>query len=199
MDMIVIENETIYQKEALEDTHYRNCEIRFEDTEHFIRNVVFERCTFIYGDKHKWDIRDCTFKNCDLSLGGFEDSYLMNVTFDYCKLMSFSLHQCYLHNLLISNSMGQYFGMSDSKIRSATFKSTPFHTASFMHLDHKNMTFHECRLDECNFEETRLKGIDLRSCEFSYILYSPHLVKGLKIRSDQAIIFAIQMGLEVDY
>lgn len=193
-----IDNLSIKTYEIETDTHYKRCTIHLDDPEVKLSNMVFERCTFILNNKENWDIRSCIFKSCDLSLLSFENSYFSKVDFERCKLMNFSLYKCSLNTLAIYDSMGPFMSISDSKIRALKIADSSCKEASFMRLDHKNLIFKDTILDGVNFEETNLRGIDLQTCDFTHIFYSMQLVKGLKIRADQAIPFVQQMGISVE-
>lgn len=196
--MRFIEDVVVTTKELEVGRYYKKCEIIIDSNEVKIYGCSFENCTFTFELQEKLDIQSCVMKSCDLSLHLIENSYLSNVVFNQCKLMSFSFYKCVLKNITITDSMCNYMSISDTKIIDSSIINSSCLNSSLMRLNHKNLVFEKSNIDGTNFEDTKMKDIDLRTCEFDYILYSQHLLSGLKIRSDQAISFAVQLGIDVD-
>jgi uncharacterized protein YjbI with pentapeptide repeats len=57
------------------------------------------------------------------------------------------------------------------------------------------VAFKECDLNEANFEQTPLKGIDLSTCTFERINVSIKDIAGCEVTEDQALGFARLLGL----
>ena len=59
----------------------------------------------------------------------------------------------------------------------------------------KKVEFDSCSLDEANFDQTSLKGIDISSSTFDTLTVSVNDLRGCKVSPYQAIQFASLLGL----
>ena len=59
------------------------------------------------------------------------------------------------------------------------------------------MVYHECNLNEVNFIGTALKGVDLSNSSFQQLSVSLENLKGCEVSTEQAIGFAVLMGLKI--
>jgi uncharacterized protein YjbI with pentapeptide repeats len=67
--------------------------------------------------------------------------------------------------------------------------------ADFYEAELKNTEFDRCDLNDVNFAETGLSGVDLSSNSFENIQVTVEKLAGCTVSPEQAIAFARQMGL----
>lgn len=59
------------------------------------------------------------------------------------------------------------------------------------------MKFYECDINDVDFTATALKGIDISTCTFDNLTVSLDSLNGCEVSSEQAIGFAMLLGLKV--
>ncbi|NLL75495.1 MAG: hypothetical protein GX233_06995 [Erysipelothrix sp.] len=189
--------ERVYMDDLERGVHYEDCIINESDDGVRLNEMMFTRCMFNSSNFVRSEILDVIFDHCDLSNFEFDNSHIYRCEFHNCKLMATSLYECFIKDVLFDRCMMNYSNISNSKVEDLSFVGGSAVEASFMNLKQKKMNFKSIDLEGSNFTETALKGIDLSEANFSNLLYSPHLIKGLSVNAIQAESLLIAMGVHV--
>lgn len=192
-----IEGETLLSSELLEHTYYKNCHIILEEDAYEFKYVVLESCLVAPEKMERLEVLNASFINCDFSNFEFDKSYFNNVTFKNCKLTGTLFNGNYFRDTKFENCLMRYVSFAEGKLQGMTWKECDVTEGIFMNMEHKKFVMKNCKIERMNFSDTKMRGVDLTECDFQSILYSIEAIRGVKIRSDQAVAFAIQMGFDV--
>ena len=163
-----------------------------------VADIRFDRCIFEFSTIENSEWIRCEFRYCDLSNKNIYESYLSDVTFDNCKLLATTIAKSSIKGITINGCLCREFSIIETKVDHYRMKSSDWSLGAFRDIKYRHVVLNENKVDGLDFADTVLKDIDLRDCEFDSIVYTPRLIKGLKIRSDQALGFVMQMGIKVD-
>ncbi len=181
------------------DNHYISCHFSVSNQPIRISDVTFDHCQFEQDDFDRSDWNFVVFKGCNFLNATFHKSYLSNSQFIDSQLMGadFSVGTRIINCQLVDSTL-KYANLSETKIENTKFIRDNLAEASFQNVQLKKaVIFDDCRLDQIDFLDTRLAGVDLSTSEFDQMTVNPELIKGLIINSWQAGILIGLLGVEV--
>ncbi|ODJ66507.1 pentapeptide repeat-containing protein [Brochothrix thermosphacta] len=178
-------------------THYVNCKIDITASFEGCEDIHFENCIFTDLTFKRCEFLDVIFSGCDLSNSDFEDSVFFRVLFKSCKLMGANFISTYSKDTQWIDSQLPYANFSEAKLVKSAFEANDMTESFFQDATFESIRFIKDRLTGCDFSQTKLKGVDLSTCEFYHIVVSPELLKGLKIAHSQASAIVHHFGVEL--
>lgn len=164
--------------------------------------VCFDRVKFVNVNfrgtsLRKTEFTDVVFDNCDLSNIDFGESVFHRVTFHQCKLLGMDFSEATLRNTVFEKCYADYAVLRFVSAKQVKFVSSSFAKADFFKMTISNLLFDETKLDQAQFSQTKLNGIDLSNCEFDSLGASLEDLQGCIISPEQASVFAGLFGLVV--
>ena len=174
---------------------------KFEDIDINAEDMEFEKCIFknckITGTFEKAVFRDVIFENCDFSNCLMMENSFMRVEIKDSKFVGCNFTDSRLYHLICENSIFQYANFNSATIEDTVFDKSDLTKRFFDNFNFKNVYFEYRKLIETSFFKTKLKDIDVSSCEFSGITTSIEDVKGLIVNNFQAIELSKLLGIVI--
>ena len=174
---------------------------KFEDIDINAEDMEFEKCIFknckITGTFEKAVFRDVIFENCDFSNCLMMENSFMRVEIKDSKFVGCNFTDSRLYHLICENSIFQYANFNSATIEDTIFDKSDLTKSFFDNCNFKNVYFENSKLIETSFFKTKLKDIDVSSCEFSGITTSIEDVKGLIVNNFQAIELSKLLGIVI--
>ncbi len=165
--------------------------IENEDVEKLVLSkVTFNNVTMMDSSFYKVDITDVVFENCDLSNTSFKEGILFRVLFKDCKLMGLDLEEANLRNVTFENCKLDMSAFVDADLKPVLFENCYGAKLS-------KVKFNSCNIEDIDFTETVLTGIDISTCKFENINVDMKSLKGCIVSREQAIGFSTLLGLKV--
>ena len=163
-----------------------------------IENAIIKNCRFSNTDFGRSDFMDVVFENCDFSNVDLSQSSIHRIEFKGCKFVGTNFPACSFGNVVFEESVINLASFFESKLKKVLFdrviaRNTYFYNCKF----NSAVEFQSCNLDESNFYNTSLKGVDISSSTFDSLIISFDELKGCKVSPSQAIYFASLMGLVI--
>ena len=183
---INIDYSDIACEEEISNTSIKNKKIEFNNNIK-INSSIFENVSFNNTSIEALDITDVIFKNCDLSNLSFINSIMYRVEFINCKLYGTSFIDCTFNNVKIDRSMCKYINMSDNDIIKSVFEDCSFEESIIKNCKLNKVIFNNINFNLSNIYNTKLKDIDLSSCNLRNIYSDLNSIKGSIIEPYQAM------------
>ncbi|WP_162160625.1 pentapeptide repeat-containing protein [Paenibacillus gorillae] len=193
-----LELEVMEQDSEFVDRIVQDCELYGEAPyKACFDRMKFTNVTMRGARMRKSEFTDVIFERCDLSNADFQDAIFHRVVFKDCKLIGMDLSSGMLRNASFIDCHAEY-----AVFRMINAKRVRLHGGTFAYGDffNSNLTefyLEETRLDQAQFSQTKLSGIDLSSCEFDSLGATLPELRGCIISPLQAAAFAGQLGMVV--
>ncbi|MBB5872447.1 uncharacterized protein YjbI with pentapeptide repeats [Allocatelliglobosispora scoriae] len=187
-----VTNEDWYA-EDIEDRTYLRCSFEHVDlTEATSAGAVFEECTFgnvkFNASRHTDSaFLRCTFKRCNL----FEAEFVG------CKLVGSSFTESAVRPMRITGGDWSFVGLAGADLRGVTITGTRMREVDLTAANCTDAVIVDTDLSGGQLHSAKFGGCDLRGSDLTAL--DPTLVelRGAVINSDQAIIIAQALGLEI--
>lgn len=174
----------------------RDCTIESDDLEKLeISQVVFKNVVFLNVSFTRMVLTDVIFENCDLSNADFMEANMQRVEFRESKMIGINLADSHFHHVLFDNCMLHLGAFGYSRFKQAKFSGCMMQQVDCYECTFAKVGFDTCDLDEANFHQTDLNGIDLSTSRFLRLTVSVDDLRGCTISAEQAIGFATMLGL----
>lgn len=194
----MIENKLISLDDVISGESYFKCEFQYSNGNIMLDEIMFDNCTFQQEDFSLADILDCTFINCDLSNYIFNESNIYRTTFKNSRLLGTSWIGSNLKEFSIDACQADLSNFSDASINKASFSNSTFKEAYFQSVSFKNtIKFDKCNIEAIDLMGTKLKNVRVDSSQFDTIIFSPELMAGFQINSQQGVVILSALGLKV--
>lgn len=137
------------------------------------------------------------FDHCEFDHVCLSDSTLCRVHFIGCRVSGLEMTNALIQDVLFQSTKGNYCNFSGSKLKDCAFTQSDFSFSSFVHCDWMHSSFDYCNLDDSEWLNTPLKGIDFSTSSISNILVSNDLLKGVIVNERQALEFVRILGIVI--
>lgn len=193
----MIKNQQLMLDEIEEGNHYRNCQFTYGIQPIYATEVTFENCEFP-EEMMRSEWLDCSFKKSILSNINFAESIIYRCRFGQCQMLGTNFSKNRWKDTQFTDVRADYSNFSESIFEKVQFSKTQLLEASFQAMTiKKGMIFIECLLNDADFMDTKLNGIDFSKSDFEQLIFSPSLLKGAKISSQQASHILAMMGVKI--
>lgn len=156
------------------------------------KNVIFDEVIFPLAE-----FTDCYFDHCDLSNADLNGSLIHRVHFSDCKLLGADFSEATFGNVHFDACIMKWSAFGFSRLKHVSFDSCVLDGGDFYECLLQKTIFHHNDLNEANFGNTPLKGIDLRTNTFQRLQITLPELEGCMVTSEQAIGFARLLGLQI--
>lgn len=197
--MTQIKNQSLKFDDIEPDNTYFNCTFAVSNAPIRVGDVTFDHCKFLQDNFDRSDWNFVIFKGCSFLNASFHESYLSNSQFIGGQLMGadFSVGTRIVNCQFVDSNL-RYANLSETKMTVVKFTNSNLTESSFQAVTFKKqISFDQSELDQIDFLDTNLKGVDLSKAKFETLLVNPELIKGLKINSWQASLLIGLLGVEV--
>ncbi|MFF2091494.1 pentapeptide repeat-containing protein [Paenibacillus sp. NPDC058174] len=166
---------------------YKACFDRMKFTNVTMRGVRMRKSEFT----------DVIFERCDLSNADFQDAIFHRVVFKDCKLIGMDISSGMLRNATFIDCYAEYAVFRMINAKRVKLQGGTFAYGDFFNSNLTEFYLEETKLDQAQFSQTKLSGIDLSSCEFDSLGATLPELRGCIISPLQAAAFAGQLGMVV--
>ena len=161
-------------------------------------DCIFKDVSFAGSDFTSAEFVDVRFETCDFSNVNFQ-----NATFHRCEILNSKLTGADFANANLGHTLfteidGRYSNFSFAGMKEVEFNGCSIVDAEFYECTFKVVRFIKCKMDNSNFTETNLAGIDLSNSTYDRIEVTLPKIAGCIVSKDQAIGFARVLGLSVN-
>ncbi|WP_173275217.1 pentapeptide repeat-containing protein [Paenibacillus sp. NEAU-GSW1] len=186
-DEYEISGRSIADAEFSGHSAYRTCFVRSTFTNVAMRGTSLRKAEFT----------DVVFERCDLSNAILQEASFYRVVFKDCKLIGLDMTDCTLRNVTFIDCNGEYgvFRMTD--IKRVKLEGGSFAYSDFFNSNLTEFYLRNTKLEQAQFSQTKLAGVDLSSCEFDSLGATLQDLRGCIISPMQAAVFAGQFGMVV--
>ncbi|CAM4429032.1 uncharacterized protein YjbI with pentapeptide repeats [Paenibacillus endophyticus] len=160
--------------------------------------VVFQNVVFRGTSLRKAEFTDVRFVNCDLSNIDLSEVILHRVSFHNCKLLGMDITGSTLRNVWFEQCYADYAVLRFTNAKGVKFEKTSLAKADLSNMTIAQFYMKEANIDQAQFSQTKLGGVDISSCEFNAIGAGLEDLRRCIISPAQAITFAAHFGLVVD-
>lgn len=162
-------------------------------------NTSFYKCKFMNCQFENTYFYKCQFINCDISNCFFTKTFFKECYIEECKAIGTEFPEAIIRNCHIKNSIFRYANLGLSKIDDTKIEASDFTEASMNEIVFKKIKLDTVILINVDFFKTKLKSIDLSSCDIEGILISDTFneLKGAKINAEQAANLISLLGIQV--
>lgn len=165
-----------------------------------LHGVELTRCSLAGASMQKASLYNCTLVGCDLSNANLDGAYLSHSRLVDCKLEGTRLTKAFMRSCTFARCQCRYFNLGESKLENVVLRRCDLREAflSDVHL-RKGLGLEECDLTGADFFRTRLRGIDLSTCEIAGLTLGEDRseLKGAIISAEQAQDVAVMLGLRI--
>ena len=157
------------------------------------RNVIFSDCHFPH-----LDFLDCIFDHCDLSNIECSEGSIHRCRFEQCRMTGSDISANVIHNTAFIKNTGKYINFSFTKFKQVTMEDNDFTSGGFNGCEFKKIIFTDCKLDQCEFVNAVLDGVNWKTCSIDEIMITIENLRGLTVSSEQAANIAQLFGLTIE-
>lgn len=195
----MIEHQTLSLDAAVEGETYDHCRLTVSQHELKLAGVTFSNCQFEQTDFRGGEWLDCTIKGSQFLNADFTESVMYRCQFSGCQLMGADFTRCVWHQVTVTDCQASYLILAESKLKAVSFKETQLTESSFqaVKLLKPGLTVTGGELTGADFSGTPLKLVDLSQSRFDSLLFTPSLLRGLKLNQWQAATIAASLGIDV--
>ena len=158
---------------------------------HF-KNVTFEAVVF-----ERLELVDCVFDGCNVSNTEMIDAIIHRTAFNDAKLVGTNFSGSTFVGVSLTSCLADYSAFNDANLKRVLIQETSLIAAEMMNVTWDKWTLTSCRLDGLQLFHTSLKGLDVHTCQFETIAFTPELVKGFVIDSMQSVALVEQLGIKI--
>ncbi len=156
----------------------------------------FVKCDFSESSLEQAGFRDVIFENCDFSNCDFTKAAFQRVVFQNCKLMGADFVEGAMRYVRVCDCDARYANFADGKAQDTIFDHTRLENAAFLRFK-LAAAFSQCGLNQAAFEQTPMKGFDLRTCRLGGLQVTLSDLKGAIVTPVQAADLAVLLGLVI--
>lgn len=163
-------------------------------------HVELEHCSLCGARLAKASFYDCTFVECDFSNADLKETYFARCTLMGCKLEGAQLTKAFFRSTRLTDCMGRYGNWGEATLESVALSGCNMREAFLNEVRLKRGTrFEHCDLERADFFRTRLRGIDLSTCNIAGIMVSDtkEELRGMLIAAEQAVDLVGLLGVRV--
>src|SRR5690625_1837181 len=143
---------------------------------------------------HQLELVDVIFEKCNLSNTEMIGAIIHRTAFEQTKLVGTNLSDSTCIGVSFNDCQANYSAFNYATLKRVLFQETSLIASEMMDMTWERLTFERCRLDALTMFHTTLSCLDLHSCTFEQIAFTPDLLKGLKISPMQSLAIATQLG-----
>lgn len=177
---------------------YIDCHFSYSNHEVRLDNVTLKHCTFDQSDFSQSEWQDCVIEQCDFSQTDFSEAIVYRTTFSQTKLMGANFTKSRFKNVTVKSAMADYAIFAESDWQAVIFSDVRLRDTSFQATKLKQgLEFIDCELDDADFYETSLKGVDFSRSHFASIRFTMDQAQGSIMSAEQAIQIALNQGITV--
>lgn len=173
-----------------------------EDTTQINRLIIdknrWQKTTFSNQQCEAIEISDTIFDSCDFSNTEWIDSSFHRVLFKNCRLTGVNFADSYISHCEFKQCTMPYTSFNFAKIRYTGWLSSDLSLSEFSDLDWKHCEFNDCHLEKSTWLNTTFSGLNLSSCHFEQLYFSPDKIQGLIVNMDQIISIGLALGMVID-
>lgn len=195
----MIENKRMSLDDVEVAEHYKDCLFSYSSGSLHFSEVTFENCEFQQTEFSRSEWLDCQFIHMDLSNNVINESFFYRCTFDNCQLMGVDFSGNKWKSNKVVACKGDYVSFSCASIENCSFVETSLRESFFQEVKiKKGLKFDNCLLNQADFLETHLAGVDFSKSLFDSVIFSPELLKGCTINHIQATNLIALLGVKVN-
>lgn len=172
---------------------------KLEEIDFNAEDVEFEKCIFkdckITGTFEKAVFHDVIFENCDFSNCLFREGSFIRVEIRNSKFVGCDFSDSRVYHLMSRETIFRYANFSSASLEEVLFEKCDLSNSSCTECKLKNTYFELSKLIQTQFFKTKLKGIDISTCEISGIITTFEDIKGLTVNNFQAIELSKLLGI----
>lgn len=193
LDVTTIKSDTEY-----EDVIFHDGIITGEQLEkNYFRRVRFVNVTFEAVHFHQLELMDVIFEKCNLSNTEMIGAIIHRTAFRQTKLVGTNFSDSTCIGVSFNDCQANYSAFNYATLKRVLFQESTLVATEMMDMKWERLAFDSCRLDGLNTFHTRLSGLDLHTCTFEQIAFTPELLKGVKISPAQSLAIVAQLGVEI--
>lgn len=195
----MIEHQTLSLDTTVEGETYDHCRLTVSQHELKLAGVTFIDCQFEQTDFRSGEWLDCTIKGSQFLNANFTESVMYRCQFSGCQLMGADFTRSVWQQVTVTDCQASYLILAESKLKGVSFNETQLTESSFqaVKLLRPGLTVAGGELTGADFTGTPLKLVDLSKSRFDSLLFTPSLLRGLKLNQWQAAIIAASLGIDV--
>lgn len=194
----MIEGETLSLDAVEAGRHYKNCYFSSASQPIRLSDVTFERCEFQQTDFENSEWLDCRLIHLNLSNHSLNSSVFYRCVFEKCQLTGTNFYFNHWKNNQVIESKANYLNLSESALENCSFTDCFLPDSYFQSVKiKKTLAFIRCELEEADFFDTPLKGVDFSKSIFSNLRVSPNQLKGCIINPYQAASLIQLLGVKI--
>ncbi|MCW0952818.1 pentapeptide repeat-containing protein [Weissella ceti] len=187
---------------GIDDIEYGNtyidCHFTYSNQAVRLEQVTLQHCSFDQSDFSQSEWQDCVIEQCDFSQADFSEAIVYRSTFNQTKLMGANFTKSRFKQTTIKSTMADYAIFAESDWQAVTFKDVNLRDTSFQATKiRQGLEFIDCQLDDADFYETPLKGVDFSRSHFTSIRFTMAQAQGAIMSAEQAIQIALNQGITV--
>lgn len=194
---ILEEKKEFVDEEMIYDSHFKDIIVSSIYRNIKIDGCTFTNCKFTNLDLEQIEWIDVVFDHCEFDCVFLSGFTLCRVHFIGCRVSGLEMTNALIQDVLFQSTKGNYCNFSGSKIKDCAFTQSDFSFSSFVHCDWMHSSFDYCNLDDSEWLNTPLKGIDFSTSSISNILVSNDLLKGVIVNERQALEFVRILGIVI--
>lgn len=175
-----------------------------EDTLNNVKNhrivvdsAVFDKCTFNNSEFDRSEFMDVVFKNCEITNSSFYNSSFIRCEFIKCKMIGTHFVKSLFTDVLIKDSVTDYFDVSDCKIKSLKIVDTSQKMASWFDNNLDNIIFDNVDFERLSLSNSPLKNVDLSNSNIDKLKTDLISIKGITIDKFQTVEICNLLGVNV--
>lgn len=177
---------------------YVDCHVTYSNQEIRLDNVTLQHCTFDQSDFSQSEWQDCVISQCDFSQADFSEAIVYRTKFEQTKLMGTNFTKSRFKQVAIKSAMADYAIFAESDWQAVAFADVRLRDTSFQATKiRQGLEFIDCELDDADFYDTQLKGVDFSRSHFVSIRFTMAQAQGAIMSAEQAIQIALNQGITV--
>lgn len=186
------------EETVIQHTHFHQLVLDDEYLRYTMKKCQFNHCDFTTSHFHQLELQDVIFQHCDFSNLEWIGTSMQRIQFIDCKLFGTNFAESYLQDCLFQNCLADYSSFHFSKIKNVQIEQCSNQFSEFSEIDWKNFVLTETNLTDSQWLHTNLNQLNLSSCRFDKIAFSPDKIKGLTLNQEQALIIAMSLGIKIE-
>lgn len=162
--------------------------------------LELDRCSLRGLKARKASFYDCTLRGCDVSGSDFEEAYFARSRLVGCKLEGTQLRKAFLRTTVLEGCVCRYSNWGEATLEGVRLVECDLREAFMSEVRLRARTrLTKCDLTRADFFRTRLKGMDLSTCNIAGIAVSDmhDELRGMLIAPHQAIDLVGMLGVRV--
>lgn len=159
-----------------------------------LEHCKFEECDFTRASFYDTQFRNCDFTNCI-----FSDSYWQRCQWIDCRFNGANFNHASLKKLTASNTPMRYANFSKALMEDTMLTGCDCSDTGMTEIQLRRVTWKKITLCRADLFKTKLKGMDLSTCDIGGILLSdgsPEL-RGAIISQAQALDIVRRLGVTI--